>query len=365
MKTEIKEFSETAIALDDFKKRLSVVPDYKTTEGYAAGEIGRKELKASRIALEKARLEKGEEARDYLKIVNKEAGRINSVIVGLEQPFIDAKKEVDTEVERKKEEELEKESTRIRGIEDSIAWIRNSVNCSRTVKDIEYAIIQVDKINPEDGFDEFNEAADMAKTDSLQKLKGYLTVAVDQEEQVKLVQIERAKQEAERKVLQEKEDKIVRQREEDERKMENERKAMEEERAKIEAEKADIERLKQEEIDRIQAVKDAEIARVAKEEADRIEAERLDKEQKARHAEEQRRRKEEEESELADKNRFNADAVKVMKLDQEITNIIDGFKYSLSGDDDVVFDFSLKIIAILNNVKEEIKNSVIMRSQGW
>ena len=354
MTTQIKEYSKTEAALAELAEKYSVVPDYKTEDGYKEGEVGRKELKGYRVSLDKKRKELGEKARTHLNLVNSEAKPIHEALVKLEQPFIDAKKGADEAEQRIKDEELAKEETRIREIEVKIAFIKNSVNCPRTVNDISEIISNVNKVDTEDGFDEFSDAATLAKEDVIKQLEGMLLEAEEQEKQAELVKAEAIKQEEERKKLEEARAEIDRYKAE-----------VEAEKQKVADEILAIEKAKEEEVARIQFEKDEE-ERKKIEEGERIAREEIEAEQIAYKAAMEKERKEEEAKRIKeDRERFNTDAVELMKVKEGFGSMINSLqKLRMSSETETV-DLIDAIVEALNQAKVLIEASPIYKSQGW
>ncbi len=350
MKTEIIEYSETALALDDLKKRLSTVPDYGTKKGYAEAEEGRKELKGYRVALDKKRKELGAEARKHLELINGEAKKINNVIVGLENPFIEAKKAEDEKAERIKREAAEKEQKRIEAIELKVKWIRDLVFVQRVTANISEAIKQAESVNPTDGsYDEFAEAVEHAKSAVLIELNSMLDDAVAQEEKSAQVAIEAAKQEEQRKELEVQQAGIDKQKAEQQAIADREAEKLAEERAVFEAEKAEAEKEKRIEAEKIAAAgrHEERDAAIEKQKADEIEAENK------RNAEETARI-------LADRDRFSDDEAELV----EFANVIlkTTIDVSLLSTTEAV-DVAEIAKSALANIAENIVKSAVVQSQ--
>ncbi len=350
MKTEITEYSETALALDDLKKRLSTVPDYSNAEGYAEGEEGRKELKGYRVALDKKRKELGAEARKHLELINGEAKKINNVIVGLENPFIEAKKAEDDKAERMRLEEAEKEQKRIESIEVDIRWMKDLVNCIQDVESIRFAINAAEKFDAnEEKHQEFLEVIALAKEATLQELNKMLGLALAREEKAAQVAAEAVKQEAQRKELEAQQDEIDRQKAEQQAVADKEAEKLAKERADFEAEKAEAEKVKLAEVERIAAEERQKEhdAAIEKQKADEIEAE------KKRNAEETARI-------LADRERFSDDEAELVEFANKILKTT--IDVSLLSTTEAV-DVAEIAKSALASIAENIVKSAVVQSQ--
>ncbi len=350
MKTEIKEYSQTALALDDLKKRLSTVPDYSNTKGYAEGEEGRKELKGYRVALDKKRKELGAEARKHLELINGEAKRINNVIVGLENPFIEAKKAEDEKVERIKREEAEKEQRRVEAIESTIKWMRNLVFVNRTPVSIGESIKQVESIIPDDGsYDEFADAVSHVKSDVLIELNSMMDDAAKRVKEAARVADEAAKQKEQRKVLEAQQAEIDRQKAEQQAAADEEAEKLAKERADFEAEKEAAEKVKRIEAEKVAAAKRQEEidAAIEKQKAEEAEAE------KKRMAEETARI-------MADRDRFADDAVQLIVFSDTIKILVTNSKIELkTSEARSVLDGAMNLLMQAGNL---IRSSDVVQS---
>ena len=359
MTTQIKEYSTVEAALAELEKNYAITNEdaikmYSTPEGIEEGERRRKEIKGYRVSLEKKRKNLGEEARKHLNLVNSEAKPIHVVLVVIESPYIAAKKYVEDEEQRIKDEELEKETARIEGITEKIGKIKNAIYCSLNTQAISSVISDIVNINPEDGFDEFSDAATLAKEDVLKQLEGMLLEAEEQEKQAELVKAEAIKQEEERKKLEEARAEIDRYKAE-----------VEAEKQKVADEILAIEKAKEEEVARIQFEKDEE-ERKRIEEGERIAREEIEAEQIAYKAAMEKERKEEEAKRIKeDRERFNTDAVELMKVKDGFGSMINSLqKLRMSSETETV-DLIDAIVEALNQAKVLIEASPIYKSQGW
>lgn len=354
MKNEIKEYSETEAALTDLESKYAIVQDCTTKEGYEFNRKAMKEVRGYRTSLDKMRLSLGEEARNHVKMLNSEAKRITDRLVAIEDPMKEAKKAVDDEADRLKAEEDAREVARIEKIEEKVKWVKNAVHCQRTVKNISYAISQVNKIDPEDGFDEYSDACVLAKKMTLNDLEEMLVMAEEQEaEAIKVKAL--AEQQAEKeKALEEERAELNRQKAE-----------MEAEKQKIVDEKAEIERGKREEIER--AIREKE----AKEEAERVRLAEIEEEKKQKKLDEEEaeikaKKKAEYKAKIkADSKRLNKDAVSLMGYSGSLSTLISDF-HSLSckcePETKAVIE---EVMHKLVEAKDIIAESPITQSQGW
>lgn len=263
MTTEIKEFSQTEAGLATLEERYKEVPDASSKDGYEACRIGLAELRTTRTGLEKMRKNLNEDDQARIKFRNGEAKRITSRIVALEDPMKAAKKAVDDAAERAKQKKIEEEERRVAGIEAKVAAIHATGRDSYSASDISEALDLIKTVDVTDGYDEFQEAAQMAVDTVMATLQDRLNKALEAEKAQASAKIEQDRLNAERAEL----------------------KAQQKEMADAQAkqdEAARIIREEQEEKDRIirereQAIKDKELAeKLKKEHADRIEQERLE-----------------------------------------------------------------------------------------
>ncbi|MGK0546305.1 hypothetical protein ACSEE7_12455 [Halomonas cupida] len=105
---DITELSEIDAKLAELRETYAVVPDFDTKEGYEEGKKAIGELTSLRTGTDKARLAITKPHRDFVKQVNDFSSSLVKEVETIEQPFRDAKKEVDDRKEREKEARIAK-----------------------------------------------------------------------------------------------------------------------------------------------------------------------------------------------------------------------------------------------------------------
>lgn len=265
----IAAYSPVAAGLAELRHRFEgVVFDVTTTKGDKEARGFRKELVTLRTTLEAKRKELKAPALAYAKRIDDEAKAINGEILALEEP-LDA--QIKAEEERKEAERAaraEAERKRIDLHQRSLHEIRDHINVSAggSAASIELAIREVEQYEIGPAWEEFQGQAQVAKDETLDKLREMHAAAVAREQ-------EEARQKAEREA----------------------------EAARLAQERAELERQRQEQ----EAAARAERERIAAEQ--RAEAERLAAARAAQEAE-LRAQREAQERELAEQRAQQAKA---------------------------------------------------------
>ncbi|MFC4518583.1 hypothetical protein [Cupriavidus pinatubonensis] len=270
-------------------------------------------LANARIAITKAGKEARDDATKFSKAVIEEEKRLIGIIEPEETRLRAMRDDWDAEREREKQAKAEAEKRRIAALQERITEIRGAVAAASTcppalvlehIGDIERMVIDA-------SFEEFQGQAQLAKDDTLEKLREIHAAAVAREEEAARLKAEREELERLRKEAAEREAAAAAQRAEEVRRMAEERAAQEAElRAQREAqerqlaaERAEADRIAREKLAAEEAQMRAERAEqerlLAAErdrqaaEAKRIAEERAELERQQRDAEEQRRLAEE------------------------------------------------------------------------
>ncbi len=299
IKTEIAEYSKTALALADLQARYSaVVWDVSTTKGMAETKAARAEVRGYRVDLEAMRKEIKAPALERCRLIDDEAKRITAELVKLEQP-IDAV--IKAEEERKAAEKAEKErieAERIAGIRKQIEQIKDwaleairlhSTDIEAVISNLEYMEIDLDQ------FAEFTGEAMQSRAETVKRLRDLMDAAMAREsDEARLAADRKAMEEAkakadaeaaeQRRIEAEKmaaqKAELDRQRAEQEKAAEVARSEMEHARAELERQQAEI-KAQQDAIQKMQAAESArqqaEIDRVEAAKAERARQEAAEK----------------------------------------------------------------------------------------
>ena len=158
-------FNNTDAALAMLKEKYSKVPDTETPGGYELVKAACTDLLSRRTGLEDARKKAKQPYLDGGRIIDKEAKRITTALVELEEPMKIAKKLVDDREKRQKEE-------RIARLREKVAGIREFVGKARGQESTEVAklIEEVDAIDCSKDFYDLSVEAAEARTDTLQQM---------------------------------------------------------------------------------------------------------------------------------------------------------------------------------------------------
>ena len=163
----------TDAALAKLKEEYGQVPDCSTREGYATAKAGLAICRSLRGKVEARRKELNGDAVSYKKRVDTEAKRIVDFVSALEAPMKEARKAEDAAKEKEREEKAEKEKERVAAIEKDINTIRNvvldchgktSLELSGIIGSLEETVIEVDR------FAEHTPIAEAAKIEAIERL---------------------------------------------------------------------------------------------------------------------------------------------------------------------------------------------------
>lgn len=304
--------AEHEAKLKDLAAKHADIVDIKNAAGREQAHGAMMVLANARISITKAGKEARDDATKFSKAVIEEEKRLIAIIEPEESRLRGMRDEWDAEREREKEAKAAAERQRIAALQERITEIRGAVaaasfcspaNVLEHIGDIERMVIDA-------GFEEFQGQAQLAKDETLDKLREIYAAAVAREEEAARLTAEREELERLRKEAAEREAAATAQRAEEVRRMAEERAAQEAElRAQREAqerqlaaERAESERIAREKL----AAEEAELRKEREEqqrllvaererqaaEAKRLADERAELERQQREAEEQRRREE-------------------------------------------------------------------------
>lgn len=296
--TAVAEYDPTAQALNELRKRLANrAYDLRTVKGNDEARADRKRLVSLRTSLEKLRLDmnRGDRAtiEERIKLRDTEARRITEAIEELETPIDEQIKADEARREQERLDKIEAEARRVAAIRARIEQITAVAlrAVGQPAAEIEAKIKLVVGITIGADFVEFQAEAELAKAETLNRLRELHAAAVAAEAEAAQVAAERAEL-ARLRAEQEERDRIERERVAEQQRVEaarlaTERAAFEQEQREARERQARADAEARERQERA----DAE-ARAAREEADRLaaaeraEADRIARE--ARAAEEQR-----------------------------------------------------------------------------
>ncbi len=268
--TEIAEYSQTAAALSDLRHRYAGVAfNVTTTNGMNEAKKARQEVKGYRTALEAKRKEIKAPALERCRLIDDEAKTITAALLELEEPIDAQIKAEEARKEAEKAAKAQAEAARVQAHQDRInndivSAIRGAAG--QSAEGIALIISDIEAITIGAAFEEFQCQAQLAKDETLDKLRAMHAAAVAHEaEQARI----KAEQEAEAA-------RIVAERAELD-KLRAEQEAREREAAAIRAEQERKDREAREAIEREQATK------LAAERA--VQAEELRKQREAQEAE--------------------------------------------------------------------------------
>jgi len=177
----------TDIGLDKLKERYLTVPDVATKDGYDLVVSGARELRDIRVSVEKKRKELKAGALEWGRLVDSEAKRITGELLQLENPIKEAKKVIDNEKARIKEEKRIADEKRKNEILARIDEIRILVSAyvGKTSEAIDSIRQETVNLDLSEGFDEFTETAERVKDSTIAGLDSLYERTKDQEEAAK------------------------------------------------------------------------------------------------------------------------------------------------------------------------------------
>ena len=253
VETALSEFDKISAGLAELRQRhpVDLAIDVTTTKGMREAVAARAAWRDPRIAVEKARKAAKAPVLALGKDIDARAAYITTALLEGESNYDDQIKAEETRKEAEKAAEAEAERVRVAAHHERIAEIRGAIgaasNCSAEL--ILDHIGDIERLHVDDGFEEFQGQAQLAKDETLDKLRAMHGAAVAAEAEAARI---KAEQEAEA--------------------------------ARIAAEREELDRLRAE-----QAKRDAEAAE-ARAAAEREQAERLAAERAEQEAELKRQR---------------------------------------------------------------------------
>ena len=313
MSTEIAEYSPTAAALAELRKKYAqAVFDTTNPTGMAKAIAARRELREVRVNLEKLRKELKAPALERSRLIDAEAKALTAQIEEMEGP-IDA--QIKAEEQRKAEEKAERERIereKMVELQKRVANIREQA--VSVVGKSSHAVAEVirllSSLEIDQTFGPLQADAYAAKAETLATLNDLHTAALAQEAEVERLRIEREELEAQRKAQAEQAERdraeLAKLREEAAARQAAAKAEMEKQMERVAQERSEAEKVrlaelaKQQEIERqaaairaeeeakAKAVRDAEQAEIDRQRAEieeqrrKVEAERLAQEEAAR-----------------------------------------------------------------------------------
>lgn len=195
--TEIAEYSQTAAALSDLRHRYAGVAfSVTTTKGMDEAKKARQEVKGYRTALEAKRKEIKAPALERCRLIDDEAKTITAALLELEEPIDQQIKAEEARKEAEKAAKAEAERIRVQSIQDRISNIRSAVGSAvgRTFSGISQLLSDTGAMVIGSEFEEFQEHAQSAKDETLEKLREMQIAAKAREDEEARI---KAEQEAE------------------------------------------------------------------------------------------------------------------------------------------------------------------------
>ena len=192
---EIAEYNPVEAGLVELRSRLENVSyDVTTTKGMAVAKADRAEVRTLRTSLEAKRKEIKAPALAHCKLIDEEAKRITAELLKLEVPIDEQIKtrELVMEAERAAREAAEK--ARIMAITERIAGIRQYVELSASCRTSERIQLLQDKLAELviEGFEEFQEEAELAWKQAGAKVEELLNDKLAQEAEQARIKTEQA-----------------------------------------------------------------------------------------------------------------------------------------------------------------------------
>lgn len=182
--TEIAEYTQTEAALAELRHRFEgVIFDVSTTKGDKEARGFRKELVSLRTGLEAKRKELKAPALARAKAIDDEAKRITGEILALEAPLDDQIKAEEARKEAEKEARAAAEARRVAAHQERIAEIRGAIGAAAHASSVLVAehIGDVERIAIGPDFEEFQGQAQLAKDETLDKLRAMHAAALQRE----------------------------------------------------------------------------------------------------------------------------------------------------------------------------------------
>ena len=192
---EIAEYNPVEAGLVELRNRLENVSyDVTTVKGMAIAKADRAEVRTLRTSLEAKRKEIKAPALAHCKLIDEEAKRITTELLKLEVPIDEQIKarELVMEAERAAREAAEK--ARVMAITERIAGIRQYIELAASCRTSERIQLLQDKLAElaVEGFEEFQEEAELAHKQAGAKVEELLTAKLEQEAEQARIKAEQA-----------------------------------------------------------------------------------------------------------------------------------------------------------------------------
>lgn len=182
---ELTRYQSTAKAIQEIKENYGeLTVAHGDKEGYEVLRVALKDLLKCRQGIEAKKKELKIKPRQEIKEIDDEANRINAELAPIEQRLKKMKKAIDDETKRLREEKKEKERKRVSEIQRRLKEITGVCNDMILADsgDLSCAISNMESLEvTEELFEEFIDAAEMAKEQALIGLQALYKKAVDSE----------------------------------------------------------------------------------------------------------------------------------------------------------------------------------------
>lgn len=195
--TEIAEYSQTAAALSDLRHRYAGVAfNVTTTKGMDEAKKARQEVKGYRTALEAKRKEIKAPALERCRLIDDEAKTITSALLELEEPIDQQIKAEEARKEAEKAAKAEAERNRVARHHAVIQYLRGipADVASATAEEVLKALNELAALDITSSLEEFQGQAQLAKDETMDKLREMHAEAVEAEAESARI---KAEQEAE------------------------------------------------------------------------------------------------------------------------------------------------------------------------
>ncbi|MBM3495021.1 MAG: hypothetical protein FJX72_11985 [Armatimonadetes bacterium] len=168
---EIQEYNGVEAALAGFKaKYADRVYDVTTKAGMADARLARREVREVRTGLEKLRKEIKQPALARCQAIDSEAKRITAALLEIEEPIDALIGAEEMRVQREKEAKAEAEARRVEAIRQRIEAFNVMPPWGAKADQISARLREVNEIVVDDTFQEFTEAAAIAKAQAITRL---------------------------------------------------------------------------------------------------------------------------------------------------------------------------------------------------
>lgn len=202
--TAIAEYSQTSAALADLAQRYrGIAFALDTTAGDKEARAARLELVRLRTSLEAKRKELKAPALERSRLIDTEAKRITDAIVELERPIDEQIKAEEARKEAERQRKLNEDRARIAQLQGRIAQIRRFADraVGKGAAEVAEKIALVEGLACGEDFQELQEVAVAARSETLDRLRFMLTDAQKREADSEQLALERQRLAAERAEL--------------------------------------------------------------------------------------------------------------------------------------------------------------------